>query len=174
MPLRDQVPPEVELKPLPPDWTPLDGAWKPPLDELLDPSDELPDEPADPVDPAELAPEPDVEPLEEPELDELLPGPAVAAWLAPGRITATAPATATLARDTVTVVAFSRRRPCSRSATARATWRAAPWSAVSWPGERCGPAASSSQLVTSVSVAPAAVGAVGELSANVLSARHRS
>ena len=149
MPLRDQVPPEVELKPLPPDWTPLDGAWKPPLDELLlDPSDELPDEPADPADPAELAPEPDVEPLEEPELDELLPGPAVAAWLAPGRITATAPATATLARDTVTVVAFSRRRPCSRSATARAT--------CSW------------WLLTSASVARAAESAVGEASANIL------
>jgi hypothetical protein len=56
----------VELKPLPPpDWTPLDGAWRPLLDELLlDPSDELPDEPLDPVDPLELAPEPEVEPLD--------------------------------------------------------------------------------------------------------------
>jgi hypothetical protein len=61
----------VELKPLdPPDWTPLDGAWKPPwlLEELLfDPSDELIDEPPDPL---ELVPEPDVEPLDELELDD--------------------------------------------------------------------------------------------------------
>jgi hypothetical protein len=76
--MKDQVPPEVELKPLPaPDCTPLDGAWKPLLDELLlDPSDELPDEspdPVDPVDPLELAPEPDVEPLDELELDDELP-----------------------------------------------------------------------------------------------------
>jgi len=57
--------------------------------------------------------------------DELLPVLVVAAWLlVPGRTAATTPATATLARVTVTVVAFSRRRPCSRSATARATWRA--------------------------------------------------
>jgi hypothetical protein len=76
----DQLPPEVELKPLPaPDCTPLDGAWSPLLDELLlDPPDELPDEPPDPVDPVdplELAPEPDVEPLAELELDdEPLPG----------------------------------------------------------------------------------------------------
>jgi hypothetical protein len=125
----DQVPPEVELKPPPPpDWTPLEGAWKPlldellldPLDELLDPSDELPDEPADPADP--LEPEPDVEPPDELELDdELLPVLVTAAWLEPGRVAATAPATATLAKVTVTVVALSRRRPCSRSATARAT-----------------------------------------------------
>jgi hypothetical protein len=63
----------VELKPLPPpDCTPLDGAWKPLPDELLlDPSDdELPDEPPDPV---ELPPDPDVEPLEELELDDELP-----------------------------------------------------------------------------------------------------
>ena len=65
----------MELKPLPePDCTPLDGAWKPLPDELLlDPSDELPDEspdPVEPVDPLELAPEPDVEPLDELELDD--------------------------------------------------------------------------------------------------------
>jgi len=53
--------------------------------------------------------------------DELLL--LVAAWLVPGRIATTAPAAATLATVTVTVAAFSLRRPCSRSATARATWR---------------------------------------------------
>jgi hypothetical protein len=160
----------VELKPPPPpDWTPLDGAWKPLPDELLlDPSDELLDEPADPVDPAEpVEPEPDVEPPDELELDdELLPVLVTAAWLEPGRIAATTPATATLAKDTVTVVALSRRRPCSRSATARATCRPAPWSDV-----RRGPAAGSSQLFTLTSLARTAVSAVGEVSADVLSVR---
>jgi hypothetical protein len=159
----------VELKPLPPpDWTPLDGAWKPLLDELLlDPSDELLDEPADPADP--LEPEPDVEPPDELELDdELLPVLVTAAWLEPGRIAATTPATATLAKDTVTVVALSRRRPCSRSATARATCRPAPWSDV-----RRGPAAGSSQLFTLISLARTAVSAVGEVSADVLSTQGR-
>jgi hypothetical protein len=117
----------VEPKlPLLPDCTPLDGAWRPLLDELLlDPSEELPDEPLDPLDPLEL--EPDVEPLDGLELDDdLVPVLVVAAWLVPGRVAATTPATATLAKDTVTVVAFSRRRPCSRSATARATCRPDP------------------------------------------------
>jgi hypothetical protein len=117
----------VELKPLPLlDCTPPDDAWRPPLDELLlDPSEELLVEPSEPLDPLEL--EPDVEPLDELELDDdLVPVLVVAAWLVPGRIAATTPATATLAKDTVTVVAFSRRRPCSRSATARATCRAGP------------------------------------------------
>jgi hypothetical protein len=167
--MQDQVPPEVELKPPPPpDWTPLDGAWKPLLDELLlDPSDELLDEPADPADP--LEPEPDVEPPDELELDdELLPVLVTAAWLEPGRIAATTPATATLAKDTVTVVALSRRRPCSRSATACATCCPAPWSGV-----RRGPAAGSSQLFTSMSLARTAVSAVGEVSADVLSTRGR-
>lgn len=120
----DQVPPEVELTPPPPpDDTPPDGAWNPLFDELLlDPFDELPD---DPVDPLELVPELDVEPVDELELEEDLLPVLVAAWLVPGSINATTPATATLARDTVVVVAFSRRRPCSRSATARATCRAA-------------------------------------------------
>jgi hypothetical protein len=58
--------------------------------------------------------------------DELLPVPVTAAWVDPGRIAATTPATTTLAKDTDTVVAFSRRRPSSRSATACATWRALP------------------------------------------------
>ncbi len=102
------------MKPLPPpDWTPLED-WKPLLDELLlDPSDEPLDEPE---------PEFDVAPVDEPELDEDLPPVlVVAAWVEPGSTTATRPATATLARDTDAVVAFSLRLPCSRSATARAT-----------------------------------------------------
>jgi hypothetical protein len=99
------------------------------------------------------------------ELDDELPPVVVvvAAWLAPGRMAAMAPATATLAKETPTVVAFSRRRPCSRSATARATWRAL----------LTRPAGGSSQLFTSISIPLLAVNAVGELSADVLSARHR-
>jgi hypothetical protein len=41
----------------------------------------------------------------------------------PGRTAISAPVTATLAKDTVMVVAFRRRLPCSRSATARAISR---------------------------------------------------
>jgi hypothetical protein len=157
----------VELTlPLLPDCTPLDGAWSPLFDELLlDPSDELldePPEPLDPVDPLELVPEFDVEPVDELELDEDLLPVLVAAWLVPGSITATAPATATLARDTVVVVAFSRRRPCARSATPRATCRAASRSVP--------PRACSFHLFTFTSVTRPAVSAVVELSANVLSA----
>jgi len=59
--------------------------------------------------------------LDELELDDELPVPVTAAWVDPGRIAATTPATTTLAKDTDTVVAFSRRRPSSRSATACAT-----------------------------------------------------
>jgi hypothetical protein len=161
----------VELTPplLLPDDTPLDGAWSPLFDELLlDPSDELLDEPVDPVDPlepvdpVELVPEFDVEPVDELELDEDLLLVLVAAWLVPGSITATTPATATLARDTVVVVAFSRRRPCSRSATPLATCRAASRSVP--------PRACSFRLFTLTSVTRPAVSAVAELSVNVLSA----
>ena len=64
----------------------------------------------------------------EPPDDELLlddvPESLTEACVAPGRTTSTAPATATLANDAVTVVAVSRRLPCSRSATARASCRA--------------------------------------------------
>jgi hypothetical protein len=84
----------------------FDGAWIPlwSLDELLP---ELSEE----LDPFDV--EFDVEPV-----------PVTAAWLVPGRTTATAPAASTLATDTATVVVFSRRLPCSRSATACATRRA--------------------------------------------------
>ena len=108
--------------PLPPCGV-LDGAWRLPesLDELLLPEDELPEEL--PVLPEPLVPE---LALEDPvELDdEPVPVAVTAAWLDPGRITATAPAASTLAADTVTVAAVSRRRPRSRSATACATRRA--------------------------------------------------
>ena len=112
------------MKPLPPpDDTPADGAWNPLFDELLldellfdepllDPFDELPDVPPDPL---ELVPELDVPELDVPEdeleLDDGLLLVLVAAWLDPGSTTATTPARATLASDTVVVVAFSRRRP---------------------------------------------------------------
>ena len=153
----DQVPPEVELKPPPPpDCGELAGCWNPfwLLDELLLDPLESPDEPDDPVPELELELELD---------DELPPVVVVAAWLAPGRMAAMAPATATLAKDTPTVVAFSRRRPCSRSATARATWRAL----------LTRPAGGSSLLFTSISIPLLAVNAVGELSADVLSAPGR-
>jgi hypothetical protein len=166
----------VELTlPPPPDDTPPDGAWSPLFDELLldplllDPSDELPD---DPLDPLELVPELDVDPVDELELEEDLLPVLVAAWLAPGSITATTPATATLARDTVVVVAFSRRRPCSRSTTARATCRATCRAGSRLASPRfAGRGARSSQLFTSTSVTRPAVCAVVERSANVLSAR---
>jgi hypothetical protein len=92
--------------------------------ELLELLEEL-DEPDEPV-PEDV---PDVpEEVEDPdEVDELLsdvPESLTVACVAPGRTTSTAPATATLANDAVTVVAVSRRLPCSRSATARASWRA--------------------------------------------------
>jgi hypothetical protein len=90
--------------------------------ELLELFDELEEELEEPV-PAEDVPD-------EPELpdDELLPDDVpeslTEACVAPGRTSSTAPATATLAKDAVTVVAVSRRLPCSRSATARASCRA--------------------------------------------------
>ena len=105
------MPPEVELAPPVLDCGLFTGDWNPlPLEEL-----ELEESEPDELDPDEL------EPVELPLDDEV---PFTAAWLAPGRTATTTPATATLARPTVTVVAFSRRRPCSRSATAFATWRA--------------------------------------------------
>jgi hypothetical protein len=45
----------------------------------------------------------------------------------PGRTAATAPAASTLAKPTVAVAVFSLRRPRSRSATARDTWRSPSW-----------------------------------------------
>jgi hypothetical protein len=83
----------------------------------------------------------------------------VAAWLVPGRTATTTPAAATLAMVTVTVAAFSLRRPCSRSATARATWR--------------GPAgpACSCQLFMAVRVTSQAPNTAGEWLRNALRVR---
>ena len=78
--------------------------------ELFDDAEEEPDDPDDPV-PAEFVPDDVPESLTE-------------ACVAPGSTATSAPAAATLAKDAVTVVAVSRRLPCSRSATARASCRA--------------------------------------------------
>jgi hypothetical protein len=120
------------------------------LPELLEEFDEFeelepPEEPAvpEPADPALAEPElfelvpalaalsPD-EPLPEVAAPDTLPVPDVercalftAACVEPGSEMATAPAAATLAKPTVTVVALRRRRPRSRSATAYEMWRAA-------------------------------------------------
>jgi hypothetical protein len=85
--------------------------------------DELEEEPDEPeAEPDEEEPdEPVLVPV--PVLDEV-PESLVEACVAPGSTSSTAPATATLAKDAVTVVPVSRRRPCSRSATARASCRA--------------------------------------------------
>jgi hypothetical protein len=155
----------------------FDDADRPPelLDELLPESLEEPDE----LEPEELEPE-ELEPeeLEPDELDPvdvelLLLLPVTAAWLVPGRITATAPAASTLVAATATVVAFSRRRPASRSATACATPRACAARsacAADPPRGSC----FFSQLFTKFSVTCSSVSAVGELSQNVLSARCRT
>ena len=94
----------------------LAGDWR--VEELLELLEEL----------LELFEEPDEPEEVEPPDDELLlddvPESLTEACVAPGRTTSTAPATATLANDAVTVVAVSRRLPCSRSATARASCRA--------------------------------------------------
>jgi hypothetical protein len=120
-----------------------------PLDELepFDEFDEL--EPPDEFD--ELAPFDEVAPLDglgevaplvglEPEPEVADPAPVLAPALAvepldcvdallvePGSTAATAPAASRLATPTVAVAVFSLRRPRSRSSTARATCRAAPW-----------------------------------------------
>ena len=95
-------------------------------DELVPDDDELVPDVDDPL-PDDDEPLPD-EPVPDepvPDDDELLPVCVTAAWLEPGSIAATAPAATTLAAVRVTVVALSRRRPCARSATPCATWRAA-------------------------------------------------
>lgn len=174
---KNHDPPEVTPpKPPPPPLPPPNcgtsaGAWKPPWSpvELLfwspvEPLFWLPDEPPEPeldelapalADPEPAEPEPtEPEPAELPAADEPVPDRVTAARLEPGRMAATAPAVTTLAAARVTVAAFSRRRPCSRSATARATSRAAAF----W-----------SRLFTLTSLAATAVGAVGEVSQDLLS-----
>jgi hypothetical protein len=86
------------------------------LDELLE-LDELDDELDDELAPVELVALLDVLSC------DVVPESFTVACVAPGRTAISAPVTATLAKDTVTVVAFRRRLPCSRSATARAISR---------------------------------------------------
>jgi hypothetical protein len=91
------------------------------LDEELDepvPVEDVPDDPVEPVEPVDP-----VLPVDELLLDDVPESLTEACVVAPGSTAITAPATATLAKDAVTVVAVSRRRPCSRSATARASCR---------------------------------------------------
>jgi hypothetical protein len=131
------VPPDVTW-PRPPVWTGVfTGACRVP--ELFDEFD-VPEEVEELLPEPVLAGVPDVPELPEPEpvpeprfalpwLDALLPEelPLVtAACVEPGSTTATAPAAITLANPTVAVVAFSLRRPRSRSATACETSRLAP------------------------------------------------
>jgi hypothetical protein len=88
------------------------GAWK--VDELPEGSFEvleLPDELLEPFD----------EVPDDALLSDDVPVDFAAASVDPGRTASTTPATATLARDTVTVVVLRRRLPRLRSATARAS-----------------------------------------------------
>ena len=133
----------------------FDDDWRPPesLDELLPESlEELLPESLE--DPDELEPD-ELDPVDV----ELLLLLVTAAWLVPGRITATAPAATTLVAATAIVAAFSRRRPSSRSATACATRRAcAARSACAADPPR---AVCFSQLFTTLSVTCSSVGVVG-------------
>ena len=120
------------------DWAgELEGDWRvdEPLEllELLELLDEFDDE-LDELELEELDELEGLGVLEElvpDELAELLdvlscddvPESLAVAWVDPGSTAISAPVTATLAKDTVMVVAFRRRLPCSRSATARAISR---------------------------------------------------
>jgi len=108
---------------------------------------------------------PDDAPVSEETLDDF-----TVACVDPGRRATTAPATATLAKDAVTVVAFSRRLPCSRSATACATRRAAAWPSargvLAWSRGVFSP---SSQLFMPISLTWVGVSAVRRRSQNALS-----
>jgi hypothetical protein len=147
---------------------------------LLDPVDEpeVPDEvPEVPEVPEEVP--------EVPDFPEVADEWAAAVWLAPGRTTATPAAAAMLTADNVTVVAFSRRLPRSRSATACAIRRARPaCSALARRAERRLPdgpptgsgsvcraasAAGSSRLFTFISVARPAGCPAAKSSQNALS-----
>ncbi len=148
--------------PPPPDWTGVyEGACR--LPELVEEFDVF----------EELAePEPDVPPFDDElpardaalELDELFVE-VVVLCAEPGRTTAITPAVTTLAKPTVAVVAFSRRRPRSRSATARERLRAAP--RRDSDRARDDPSRNS-WLLISLSLARAAVGAVHEPSQHPL------
>ena len=141
----------------------FDDPWRPleSLDELLPESlDELEPESPDELEPESLDPdELESDELDPDDVELLLLLPVTAAWLVPGRITATAPAAATLAAATATVVVFSRRRPSSRSATAWATRRAC--AARSACAEGPPRVVCFSQLFTRLSVTCSSVGVVG-------------
>jgi len=92
------------------------------LDEFDDELDELDELAPDELAPDELAPDELAEPLDVLSCDDV-PESFTVVCVAPGRSATSAPVTATLAKDTVMVVAFRRRLPCSRSATARAISR---------------------------------------------------
>jgi hypothetical protein len=126
---RYEVPPDVDEAPLL-DWLgELAGDWRVEelpellellelpelleLLELLERFDDVEEEPVEPDDPVPVEVVPDD-----------VPDCLTEACVAPGSTATSAPATATLAKDAVTVVALSRRLPCSRSATARASCRA--------------------------------------------------
>ena len=129
------------------------------LDELLPESLEEPDE----LEPDEPEPEePESDELDPDDVELLLLLPVTAAWLVPGRITATAPAASTLVAATAIGAAFSRRRPSSRSATACATRRAcAARSARSACAAGPPRGVCFSQLFTTLSVTCSSVGVVG-------------
>jgi hypothetical protein len=134
----------------------FDDDWRPPesLDELLPESlEELPPESLE--EPDELEPD-ELDPVDVELLLLLL---VTAAWLVPGRITATAPAATTLVAATAIVAAFSRRRPASRSATACATRRACATRSACAADPLRG--VCFSQLFTTLSVTCSSVGVVG-------------
>jgi hypothetical protein len=91
-------------------------------DELDEPDEPVPEEVPDVPDVSDVPDVPDVpDEVDEPDEVDDVPESLTEACVAPGRTAISAPATATLAKDAVTVVAVSRRLPCSRSATARAS-----------------------------------------------------
>lgn len=98
-------------------------------------------------------------------LDVLLPDELLVtdACVEPGSTAITMPAATTEAADTVTVVALRRRLPCSRSATARAIWRAAAWFEFrrARARSRSLPAVSSQEFI-SLSLTSSAVSTLGE------------
>jgi hypothetical protein len=97
---------ELEVKPDDPDEVESDPDEPDPV-EVPDPVEDVPDPVAD-------VPELDVAEDEEDEVSVL--------WADPGRISATAPAAATLARLTAVVAERTLDRPRSLAATARRTW----------------------------------------------------
>ena len=97
------------------------------LDELV-PDELVPDE----LLPDELVPDEPVELLDVLPFDDVPESFPVVWAAAPGRTAISAPVTATLAKDTVMVVVFRRRLPCSRSATARAISRLLMSSSLTW------------------------------------------